>query len=216
MRIIFLGDSGTGKTSIINRFINNKFDENLSSTVGVNFSIKELKIKDGETIALNLIDTAGQEKYKALAKSYFKNADAVIFVFSINDKESFENIKNWINLFKENHSDEVYAPLYIAGAKFDLEKKISNDMINQFKEEYKGFKYYETSAKKNFGIDDLFEGLAIDLYKILVEEGRTKPKNNIKVGKYKKMKKMKEIAFALQNQNLLNIKTKIIINRNLG
>ena len=134
MRIIFLGDSGTGKTSIINRFINNKFDENLSSTVGVNFSIKELKIKDGETIALNLIDTAGQEKYKALAKSYFKNADAVIFVFSINDKESFENIKNWINLFKENHSDEVYAPLYIAGAKFDLEKKISNDMINQFKE----------------------------------------------------------------------------------
>ena len=189
MRIIFLGDSGTGKTSIINRFINNKFDENLSSTPGINLSIKEIKIKDGNTITLKLLDTCGQEKYRALAKSYFRNADAVIFVFSINDKESFENIKNWINLFKENHSDEVYAPLYIAGAKFDLEKKISNDMINQFKEEYKSFKYYETSAKDNNRINEIFEELAIDLYKILVEEGRTKSKNNIKLGKYKKVKK---------------------------
>ena len=123
MRVIFLGDSGTGKTSIINRFINNKFDENLSSTPGINLSIKEIKIKDGNTITLKLLDTCGQEKYRALAKSYFRNADAVIFVFSINDKESFENIKNWINLFKKNHSDEVYAPMYIAGNKSDLEKK---------------------------------------------------------------------------------------------
>ena len=83
MRVITLGESGVGKTSIIRRYIHNIFDENNLSTIGLNFSFKEVKLKNGKSINIKLIDTAGQEKYKALAKSYFKNVDAVLFVFML-------------------------------------------------------------------------------------------------------------------------------------
>ena len=185
MKVITLGESGTGKTSIIRRYIHNIFDENNLSTIGLNFSFKEIKLKDGNTISLKLIDTAGQEKYRALAKSYFKNVDAVLFVFSIGNQDTFDNIRNFINLFKENCSGEAYVPKYLVGNKSDQEKEISNDMINQFKEEYKDFKYYETSAKNNEGIEELFQDLAEDLYKILVKEGGKRRNNDNKLKYYK-------------------------------
>ena len=178
MRVISLGDSGTGKTSIINRYAKNIFEENPYSTIGINFIVKKIKFKDGNTISLKLIDTGGQEKYRALGKSYIKNADAVLFVFAFNDKDSFDNIEEWINLFKKNHSDEDYIPMYLVGNKTDLERKVSNDLINQFKEVNKGFKYYETSTKENKRINELFEELAKDLYKILVKEEGNKRNNS--------------------------------------
>ena len=198
MKVITLGECGTGKTSIIRRYVHNIFDENNLSTIGVNFSFKEIKLKDGNTISLKLIDTAGQEKYRSLAKSYFNNADAVLFVFSINSCNSFDNIKNWINLFIQNFSSEGYVAKYLVGNKSDLERKVSNDMINQFKEEYKDVKYYETSAKENGGIEELFQELAEDLYKILVKEGgerRNKSQNKLKISKYYKKKSNKGNCF---------------------
>ena len=98
MKVITLGEGGVGKTSIIRRYIDNEFDENVLSTIGLNFSFKNIELKDGNTIKLKLIDTAGQEKYRALAKSYFKNIDAVLFIFALDNQESFDNIKNWITL----------------------------------------------------------------------------------------------------------------------
>ena len=89
MSVISLGDSGTGKTSILKRYIENKFDENNASTIGMEFRKKNIEIKDGNTILLKLIDSAGQEKYRALAKSYINNVNAVLFVFAFNDKNSF-------------------------------------------------------------------------------------------------------------------------------
>ena len=197
MKVITLGESGTGKTSIIRRYIHNIFDENNLSTIGLNFSFKEIKLKDGNTISLKLIDTAGQEKYRALAKSYFKNVDAVLFVFSISNHFSFDKIRYWINLFKDNHKCEAYVPMYLIGIKSDEGKEITNDMINQFKEEYKDFKYYETSAKNNEGIEELFQELAEDLYNIYVKEGRNrrnKSQDIIKIGKYNKKKSNKGIC----------------------
>ena len=184
MKIITLGESGVGKTSIIRRYIHNIFDENNLSTIGLNFSFKEVKLKDGNIINLKLIDTAGQEKYKALAKSYFKNIDAVLFVFAINSQESFDNIKNWIKLFDDNHNGKAGIPKYLIGNKSDQEREVKNDLVEQFKNENKEYKYYETSAKNNDGIDQLFQEIGEDLYKILCEKmgrGRTKSQNAIKI-----------------------------------
>ena len=191
MKIITLGESGVGKTSIIRRYIHNIFDENNLSTIGLNFSFKEVKLKDGNTINLKLIDTAGQEKYRALAKSYFKNVDAVLFVFAINSQESFDNIKNWIKLFDDNHNGKAGIPKYLIGNKSDQEREVKNDLVEQFKNENKEYKYYETSAKNNDGIDQLFQEIGEDLYKILREKmgrGRTKSQNAIKISKYIKKK----------------------------
>ena len=192
-KIITLGESGVGKTSIIRRYIHNIFDENNLSTIGLNFSFKEVKLKDGNTINLKLIDTAGQEKYRALAKSYFKNVDAVLFVFALNSQESFANIKNWIKLFDENHNIKTGIPKYLIGNKSDQEREVTDDLIEQLKNELKDYKYFETSAKSNDGIEKLFQEIGEDLNKILSgKEGRRKTSQvAIKISKYKKGKEKK-------------------------
>ena len=200
MRVITLGESGVGKTSIIRRYIHNIFDENNLSTIGLNFSFKEVKLKNGKSINIKLIDTAGQEKYKALAKSYFKNADAVLFVFAINDKHSFDNIKNWINLFKDNHNGKEGIPMYLIGNKSDQEREVQKDEIDKFIIENK-YKYFETSAKENIGIDELFQELSEDLYKILFETGGKKSQNTQTLNKFKGNKKNKSDCICALNQS---------------
>jgi len=184
MKVITLGESGVGKTSIIRRYIHNIFDENNLSTIGLNFSFKEMKLKNGKIINIKLIDTAGQEKYKALAKSYFKNVDAVLFVFAINDQKSFDNMKNWINLFNENHNGKEGIPKYLIGNKADQEREVQKESVDEFVNNSK-YKYYETSAKENMGIDSLFQELSEDLYKIFIEAGGNKTQNTQTLNKYK-------------------------------
>ena len=200
MRVITLGESGVGKTSIIRRYIHNIFDENNLSTIGLNFSFKEVKLKNGKSINIKLIDTAGQEKYKALAKSYFKNVDAVLFVFSLNNQDSFDNIKNWINLFNENHNGKEGIPMYLIGNKSDQEREVQKEVIDEFIIENK-YKYFETSAKENIGIDELFQELSEDLYKILIETGGKKSQNTQTLNKFKGNKKNKSDCICALNQS---------------
>ena len=101
-QIITLGNPGVGKTSIIHRYISNVFDNNNLSTIGIDFCKKEITLKNGKKIQLKLTDTGGQELYKSLSKTYFKNSDGVLFVFSLNNEESFRDISKWIKDFKEN------------------------------------------------------------------------------------------------------------------
>ena len=104
-KVITIGDSGVGKTSILKRYVNS-YNINSLATIGVNFSFKDIILKDGTKAQLKLIDTAGEEKYKSLAKTYYKNTEGVLFVFSFDDKKSFDNLTNWIDEFKENNGNE--------------------------------------------------------------------------------------------------------------
>jgi len=156
--IITLGDSGVGKTSIINRYINNKFDENNSSTVGINYSNKEMEFNNKDKIILRLMDTAGQEKYRAITKSYYRNANAVLFVFSLNDKDSFDKINEWMAYFKNNNSKGEHIPKYLVGTKNDLEKCVEDNSINIFAKE-NNLSFMSTSAKNNNNIDELLHFL---------------------------------------------------------
>ena len=189
LKIITLGEATVGKTSIIRRYIHNIFEENNLSTIGLNFSFKQVKLKSGKNINIKLIDTAGQEKYRSLAKSYFKNVDIVLFVFALDDQNSFDNMINWINLFNENHNGKEGIPRYLIGNKADKEKKVQKEEIDDFINKNK-IKYYETSAKDNAGIDELFQELSEDLYKIIIEEGsKNKAQSSKKLTKFKNKKK---------------------------
>ena len=170
MKVITLGESSVGKTSIIERYIHNSFEENSISTIGINFTFKQVNLKNGKNIYLKLIDTAGQEKYKALAKSYFKNADAVLFVFALDNQESFDNITNWFNLFNDIHNGKEGIPQFLIGNKADQKRIVQKEVIDEFLSNNR-YKYYETSAKENSGIDELFQELAEDLYKISLQTG---------------------------------------------
>ena len=101
------------------------------------------------------MDTAGQEKYKSLTKSYFKNVDVVLFVFNMNEKETFDNIKDWMELFNNNNSKEDI-PKYLVGNKSDLQINVEQSLIDEFAKESK-IPYMSKSAKDNKNIDELFE-----------------------------------------------------------
>jgi len=205
MKVITLGESGVGKSSIIKRYVKNIFEDETLSTIGLNFYYKQIKLKNGKTLQFKLIDTAGQEKYKALSKSYFKNAEAVLFIFAFNSQDSFDNIKNWIELFDENRNGKTGIPKYLVGNKSDKEKEVDDGLINQLKEEYKDFKYYKTSAKNNDGIDKMFQDLGEDLYKILVEKkGNPKTQKGIKITKYSKPKPKKDCICSSGNEDIKN------------
>ena len=168
-KLITLGDSGVGKTSILKRFVNGKFDMKTISTIGFGTSIKDMTLKNGTKIRLKLIDTAGQENYQALATTYIKNADGVFFVFAHDNRVSFENIKRWLDNFRDNnHSIDFNKdfPAYLVGNKCDLEHKINVDEIEELKKENKFYGYIDTSAKDDIGIKQVFEEIAEMLFKI--------------------------------------------------
>jgi len=185
MKVITLGESGVGKTCIINRYIKDIFEEKSLSTIGIKFAYKQVKLENGKFINIKLVDTAGQEKFRALTKSYFKNVDAVLFIFSINNQDSFDNIINWINLFNENHNGKEGIPMYLIGNKSDQDRIVQKYVVDEFIIKNK-YKYYETSAKENSGINELFQDLCEDLYKFFVETGgkRRREQSTQKLSKY--------------------------------
>ena len=139
--IITLGDSGCGKTSIINRYAKYQFEDNMASTFGINFVYKKLIVKK---------------------KNYFKKADAVLFVFSLDDKESFNSIKYWVDEFN-NNNDREDIPKYLIGNKNDLEINVEQTLIDEFVKENK-IPFISTSARTNTKIDELFEEIGKKLY----------------------------------------------------
>ena len=164
-KIITLGDSGVGKTSIINRYIKGKFSDNITSNLGVNFSYKNLTFNKTQKIMLKLYDTCGQEKYRALVKSYYKNADGVLFIFGLDDKESFDHLKDWMERFNEECKIENI-PKVLVGNKCDLEidKELDENLIKEFAKENK-IEYIKASAKDDENINALFEELGKMIYK---------------------------------------------------
>ena len=178
-KIITLGNSGVGKTSIIKRYVFNQFDQSAISSIGVIFSFKDVLIGGDENkkVKLKLIDTAGEEKYRSLSKTYYKNAEAVLFVFALNNEESFAEITNWLKTFKEN-SNSIEIPKYLIGNKADLERVINKEQIEECSQN-NNLKYIETSAKDNQNIDDLFNDIANNLYKSYLEKGGSNNKQNV-------------------------------------
>ena len=179
-KLITLGNAGVGKTSILQRYLYDKFNINSESTIGIELSYKEIILENNESVTLKIIDTCGQEKYRSLSKSYFKNTDGVLFVFDLSNNESFKEITDWIKLFNENHNGKEKVPKCLVGSKCDLEKKVTDDKIKEVSQKY-NLHYYETSAKDNFNINKLFE----DMSKILYE--------NKKLNKNEKQKSIKII-----------------------
>ena len=184
LQIVTMGNAGVGKSSIIKRYISDIFDNNSISTIGVEFSIKEMTLKNGKKIKLKLMDTSGQELYRSLSKSYFKNSDGVLFVFALNNEQSFTDISEWINFFNENcFRDNI--PKYLIGNKCDLDSHVNQALINEVANN-NDMKYFKTSAKEKININNIFEEMGEKLYEEYKKSGR---ENNIQLKSIRKPKK---------------------------
>ena len=156
-KVVLLGDSGVGKTCIISRYISGTFDENSATTNGASYCSKNVNYeKLGKNLLLDIWDTAGQEKYKALTKFFYKDAAVCILVYDITRKETFDNLKTfWYSQLKENSGSNVV--LGVAGNKCDLyeSEDVKESEARQFAEEI-GAIFELTSAQNNTGINELF------------------------------------------------------------
>ena len=160
--VILVGDSYVGKTSIIKKFMNNEFSGETKCTINVDFCCKYLKIDKNLYAKLIIHDTAGQEKYRSLTRSYYKNAKGIILVFDLTNENSFLKLNKWIDDISENTEDIV---LILVGNKADLsDRKVDKIKAEKYAKE-RDIKYIETSAKEGTNILLLFEELAIDMYK---------------------------------------------------
>lgn len=162
-KLVIIGDSGVGKTGIMNRYLHNTFNEHSKSTIGVEFGTKKTTI-DNSVIRAQIWDTAGQEKYKSITSAYYKGAKAAVIVYDITNKLSFSNIDKWIGDIKANADKNII--LLICGNKCDLgdkrvigldealEKSSNNNLI-----------LFETSAKTGYNIDEVFDLISASVYK---------------------------------------------------
>ena len=158
VKVVLLGDSGVGKTCLITRYISETFEQNTASTNGASYASKKVNYdKLKKTITLDIWDTAGQEKYKALTKFFYKDAAIAILVYDITQKQSFESIKSyWYEQVKENGEKTVV--LGIVGNKSDLyeQEEVPENDAREFAQSI-GAIFALTSAKMNTGVDALFE-----------------------------------------------------------
>ena len=161
VKAVLLGESGVGKTCIIARFINNTFENNIMSTTGASYAGKTMAFEEfgGKCIKFEIWDTAGQEKYRALTKIFYKDAGVAILVYDITRKESFDELKDyWYNQIKECAPENIV--IGIAANKCDLydNEQVSEDEARNFANEI-GAVFKLTSASTNQGIEDLFKGV---------------------------------------------------------
>ena len=164
-KLIFLGDQSVGKSCILNRFLNDTFIEDYQATIGLDFQSKNVQI-DNQDIHLLLYDTAGQEKFRSLIPMYTRDANIILLVYDISNRDSFTNLTHWLKDLTNVNMEEVI--LCIVANKIDLVDKrvVTNEEGQKFADE-PDFIFQEISAKTGDGFSDLF-------YKQLFEKIRTK------------------------------------------
>ena len=193
IKLLVLGEAGVGKTSIIQKFATNTFEEKLTATIGIDFLSKKIKYKN-KTYQFRLIDTAGQERFHHIIDSYYHMGDVFFVVFDLTNEDSLNAISKWIDEIKEKRGDPD-PKIIIIGNKDDLkDKQINKEIIEKQLENHKNRIYIKTSAKKNINIQEAFEAM-IDLLEPDDNSNKNKnlilDKNGVKENGNKKKKKFK-------------------------
>ena len=168
-KVILLGDSGVGKTSIISRYFQNNFNETHIATIGVDFRYKSINI-DGTVVRLQVWDTAGQERFRAISRNYYRDVDAIIVVYSVTDINTFQGVRTWLSEIDSNSAKdsrtngEPQLVKYLVGNKADMtDKKCVEEARGLNEANTYGTKFMETSAKNGYNIEELFVNVARDL-----------------------------------------------------
>uniref|UniRef100_A0A7S2SUM8 Uncharacterized protein n=1 Tax=Rhizochromulina marina TaxID=1034831 RepID=A0A7S2SUM8_9STRA len=180
VKVVLLGDTGVGKSSLVLRFITNEFKQYQESTIGASFMSKLIMV-DGSPIKFQIWDTAGQEKYHSLAPMYYKGAAAAIVVYDITKESTFQTLKDWVAELRSQGPENIV--IAVAGNKSDLESEREVDTATAQSYAHSiGASFLETSAKTKANVDEIFSNIS----KQLPEQeraGQYHNKLNLKAGK---------------------------------
>lgn len=157
IKLLIIGDSTAGKTCLLQRFIENKFNTSFIATIGIDFRSK-MMLHNNIKRKVTIWDTAGQERFRNITRAYYRGSMGMLLVYDITNRASFENMNRWIREIKSNTSDNV--EIIIIGNKNDLEteRKVNFNEGQQFADSY-NLNFYETSAKTGENVEKAFEKL---------------------------------------------------------
>ena len=179
-KLVILGDPSVGKTSIINRYVDKTFTTSYVGSIGIDFKINQIEL-DNQIIKLQIWDTAGQERFRSITAAYYRGAHAIILVFDIHVRVSFERLVGWIENIKKYASEHVF--VILVGNKHDLEEQrtVTSTEAKKFARK-NDMEYFEVSAKTGEQITEIFDATARGARKsyALIQQGTVvlNPENN--------------------------------------
>ena len=186
-KVLLLGDTTVGKTCFLMKYTDKTFQDVHISTIGLDYRLKSMVLKNGKNIKLQIWDTAGQDRFRAITKNYYKGANGIILIYDVTNPKTYDNVKNWVTQIREEASPNVV--VYLCGNKIDMkeERKVKEEDGKIMAEEF-GFPFNETSAREGININETFEDLVerIDsVYSKLDINIKKKKKNKLYKGKAK-------------------------------
>lgn len=165
-KICIVGDTGVGKTTLLHQYLDHRFLANIRSTIGSDFFVKYLRLPEvPQTITLQIWDLAGQHHFKWVRNAFYKGAKGIVYVFDLTRRDTFENLLNW----KSEIEDVIgVVPNMFVGNKLDLIESIgrlvTDEETHKIEGELNSIAYVEASAKKDFGVKEIFLNLSREIY----------------------------------------------------
>mmetsp|Transcript_7881 Transcript_7881/g.12624 ORF Transcript_7881/g.12624 Transcript_7881/m.12624 type:complete len:205 (+) Transcript_7881:119-733(+) len=163
LKVIILGDSGVGKTSLMNQYVNKKFSNQYKATIGADFLTKEVMVED-RLVTMQIWDTAGQERFQSLGVAFYRGADSCVLVFDVNSTKTFENLDSWRDefLIQAGPRDPENFPFVVIGNKIDLDSQrtVSAKRAIAWCQSKGNIPYFETSAKEAINVEQAFQVIA--------------------------------------------------------
>ena len=161
-KIIIVGESGVGKSSLLKRAVQNRFDENYQATIGFEFLLMHFKVNDLK-IKLQIWDTCGEEMYRSLVQGFYRNTSLALVVYDVSKKDTFDSLEAWIKDIRQHTEQDL--PIFVVGNKSDLVKSIQTEEARVFSVSNRTKYFTECSAKEGFQVKEIFFEAAKYLYK---------------------------------------------------
>ena len=189
-KILLLGDSAVGKSCLLLRYCENSFQESHLTTIGLDFRLKTVNLEDKRKIKVQIWDTAGEDRFRAITRNYYRGANGIILMYDVTDQKSFEHIRDWVEKIKEDAVEEII--IYLVGNKIDLNNKriITNEEGKKLAAEY-NIKYYETSVKNSIGVEEVFLSIIKEMDDLFLEKNNKEVENPVNFNVKKKNKNKK-------------------------
>ncbi|ETL86913.1 hypothetical protein, variant 1 [Phytophthora nicotianae] len=163
LKLIILGDSGVGKTSLMNQYVNQKFSNQYKATIGADFLTKEIMLDD-KLVTMQIWDTAGQERFQSLGVAFYRGADACVLVYDITNPKSFEKLDTWRDEFlaQAGPRDPDAFPFIVLGNKVDKEsgRRVQKQRAQEWCRSKNVQQHFETSAKEATSVEEAFQTIA--------------------------------------------------------
>ena len=168
VKLVLLGDSRVGKSSVVIRFVKNEFDQYKFPTIGATFLTQSVTAGDS-MVKFEIWDTAGQEKYRSLAPLYYRGASAALVVYDITNRESYDNAQKWIEEVRSQSEDNGPLTIALAGNKVDLasNRKVTEQEAQEYANKQQ-FIFFETSAKTSYNIKEIFRKIGTWRFYVLL------------------------------------------------